>query len=69
MKLHPDDEDLNKSPYDKTLEGMPTCIQDLMNHPTLTDPAYSIFKDFIKHNQAAIFDQIFFTTFIKKSAK
>ena len=60
MKLHSDDEDSKKSPYDKSLEGMPTCIQDLMNHPTLTDPAYSKFRDYVKHNILAIFDDVFF---------
>ena len=60
LKLHPDDEDSKKSPFDKTLDGMPTCVQDLMNHPTLTDPSYSRFRNFVKHNQASIFDSIFF---------
>ena len=56
MKLHPDDEDIEKHPFDETLEGMPTNIQDLMNHPTLTDKAFSKFRDYVKLNQNAIFD-------------
>ena len=58
MKLHPEDEDIH--PFDKNLEGMPTCFQDLMDHPTLTDKAFSKFRDYVKLNQNAIFDKIFF---------
>ena len=60
MKLHPDDEDLKKSPFDKTLDGIPTCVQDLMNHPTLTDPAYSKFKNYVKQNHGSIFDSYYY---------
>ncbi len=31
-----------------------------MNNSTLTDPAFSLFRNYVKHNQAAIFDQKFF---------
>ena len=60
MKLHPNDDDSNKSHYDITLDGMPMCVQDLMNHPTLTHPAFSKFKNYVKHNQSSIFDSVFF---------
>ena len=56
MKLHPDDEDIEKHPFDKTLEGMPKNFQDLMDHPTLTDKAFSKFRDYVKLNYKAIFD-------------
>ena len=50
------EEHSEKNSYNKEMEELPKCIQDLKNHPTLADPAFSIFTDFIKHNQAAIFD-------------
>ncbi len=56
MKLYPDDEDIEKHPFDETLEEMPTNFQELMNHPTLTDKAFSKFRDYVKLNQNAIFD-------------
>ena len=56
LKLHPDDEDIEKHPFDKTLEGMPTNFQDLLDHPTLTDKAFSKFREYVKLNYKAIFD-------------
>ena len=38
-----EDEDIEKNPSDETLEGMPTNFDDLMNHPTFTDRAFSKF--------------------------
>ena len=54
-----EDEDIEKHPFDKTLEGMPTNFQNLMDHPTLTDKAFSKFRDYVKLNKNAIFDTIF----------
>ena len=31
--------------YEKEIKGTPLCIQDLLNHPTLAEPVYSIFKE------------------------
>jgi len=50
LKLHQNDEVSMKNPYDQSLSEMPTCTQDLMNHPTLTDPAFSKFRNYVKHN-------------------
>ncbi len=50
----------DKNSYNKEMEELPKCIQDLKDHPTLADPAFSIFKEFVKLNQASIFDQKFF---------
>ena len=49
-----------KSPYNKEIKETPLCIQDLLNHPTLADPAYSIFKENVRLFQIAYFDQKFF---------
>ena len=35
---------------------VPSCIQDLMEHPTLTDPAYSIFTENLRRFKLAYFD-------------
>ena len=51
-----EDEDIEKHPFDKTLEGMPTNFQDLLDHPTLTDKAFSKFREYVKLNYKAIFD-------------
>ena len=37
-----------------------SCIQDLLNHPTLADPAYSSFKEYLRLYQIAYFDQKIF---------
>ena len=34
----------------------PSCIQDFMDHPTLTDPAYSIFTENVRLNKLSYFD-------------
>jgi glutamate synthase domain-containing protein 3 len=35
----------------KEMVELPKCIQDLKNHPTLANPAFSIFKEFVWHQQ------------------
>ena len=35
---------------------IPLCIQDLLNHPKLVDPAYSIFRENVKLYKLAYFD-------------
>ncbi len=50
-----EDEDIEKHPCDETLEGMPTNFDDLMNHPTFTDRAFSKFQNYVKVNSYAIF--------------
>ena len=50
LKINSDDEVSKTNHYGLGDERLPLCIQDLMNHPTLTDPVFSIFKDFVKHN-------------------
>ena len=47
----------------------PKCIQDLKNHPIITDPAFSLFRDYVKHNQAAIFEQKYFYANWKQNEK
>ena len=66
LKLHQNDEVSYKNPYDQSLSEMPTCIPDLMNHPTLTDPAFSRFRNYVKHNYASIFDSVYFYANWKK---
>ena len=34
----------------------PSCIQDFMEHPTPTDPAYSIFRENLRLYRLAYFD-------------
>ncbi len=38
---------------------MPTNFQDLMDHPTLTDKAFSKFREYVKLNFYAIFYGVF----------
>jgi len=48
LNLYSDEEDNKKNLYDGDIYGMPTCVQELMNHPTFTDPAFSKFRDYVK---------------------
>ena len=41
---------------EKEIRETPLCIPDLMNHPTLTDPAYSIFREHVRLYRLAYFD-------------
>ena len=36
------------SPYNKEIKETPISIQDLLDHPTIADPAYSIFKENVR---------------------
>ena len=38
------------------MREVPSCIQDFMEHPTLTDPAYSIFTENVRLNKLSYFD-------------
>ena len=58
LNILKNDDEINS--YDKEIKGTPLCIQDLLNHPTLADPVYSIFKENVRAFQIAYFDKQFF---------
>ena len=42
--------------YDKEIKETPLCIQDLLNHPTIANPEYSIFKEHVTAFKIAYFN-------------
>ena len=46
--------------YDKEIKEIPLCIQDLLNHPILAEPVYSIFKEHVTAFKIAYFNLKFF---------